>query len=409
MLRAAGRLVGGYALGHRELRLLYAATFLSFLGASITFPLRMLYAEAHGASPAELGLLAAAFLVGQMVAQLPMGWLIDRWGRVPVLVAVLIIHPILTILYVPLNAPVDLIVLRLLEGVTIAGAQPAINAYIVDVTPAEHRSEAYGALGATLNAGLLLGPLFGGLIGQGFGFRAAFVTNFVVEALALPLVLGRVREPIVHEERRVEGRVPLAELFTFPLVGAYVSLLTIQSVIGVLSGVWAIWIHDLGGSYIYIGFSFSVFALPQIVFGAMAGRLVDRWGRARFILVSGLGAGVIYAAYGFMHNLILILVVGVLEGIVILFLQPATQGLLADASPARARGRAQGIAAFVGSVGGAGTAFLSLPLYHESHPTPFVLAGSIMAIGSIVTAAAAVAFIRRQTGSPVEKAAPYSG
>src|SRR5947209_7020102 len=115
VLVGLARLVGGYALSRRDLRLLYAATFLSFLGASITFPLRLLYARQHHASPTELGVMAGAFLLAPLLAQLPMGWLVDRWGRVPVLLIGLIGHPILSLLYIPLNAPMELIALRFLE------------------------------------------------------------------------------------------------------------------------------------------------------------------------------------------------------------------------------------------------------------------------------------------------------
>jgi hypothetical protein len=62
------RYVGGYAVQQRDLRLLYAAVFLSFLGASVTFPLRLLYAQAHHATPAELGVAGAAGAIGGAAA-----------------------------------------------------------------------------------------------------------------------------------------------------------------------------------------------------------------------------------------------------------------------------------------------------------------------------------------------------
>src|SRR5579884_4041996 len=134
--------MGGYAFSRRDLQLLYAAVFLSFLGTSVSFPLRMLYAQKHGATPAELGLMASSFLIAPLIAQFPMGWLVDRWGRVPVLVFALVTHTIVSFLYIPLNTPVDLIVLRFVEGIIVSAFQPAINAYIADVTPEEHRPEA---------------------------------------------------------------------------------------------------------------------------------------------------------------------------------------------------------------------------------------------------------------------------
>jgi MFS family permease len=398
MFSTVTRIVGGYALSRRDLRLLYAAMFLSFLGASMTFPLRLLYAQRNHASPTELGVMAGSFVLAPLLAQLPMGWLVDRWGRVPVLLFALIAHPIISLLYIPLSTPVDLIGLRFLEGITVAAFQPAINAYIADVTPEEHRSEAYGAFGATLNGGMLIGPLIGGVIGQYFGFTAAFVANFAIEVLAVPLVIGHVHEPRVHRAHHEEGRVSWRDLFSLPLISIYAAFFCIQTVMGMLGSLWTIWVHDLGGSFTFIGVTFTVFALPQILLGASAGRFADRWGRARFLLVSGVLAGLIYASYGFLTNLAVITVIGVVEGCVIVFQMPVVQGFLAAASPSRARGRAQGMAGAAGSIGATVSAFASLPLYHQARPIPFVAAGAMMMIGALIGSSGAALFARRRMG-----------
>jgi MFS family permease len=396
VLRGVGHAFGGYAMSRRDLRLLFAAVFLSFLGSSMTFPLRMLYAQRHHATPAQLGLMAAAFLLAPLLSQLPMGWLVDRWGRVPVLLVGLVGHTIISLLYIWLYAPDQLIVLRFLEGVTVSAFQPAIGAYIADVTPQEHRSEAYGALGATLNAGMLIGPLIGGVVGQYFGFTAAFIVNCIVEGAAIPLVLGHVHEPVVHESHITGSRSGWRHLFTGPLTAVYATYLCMQAAMGMLSALWAIWVHDLGGSYAFIGITFSVFALPQIFFGARAGKLADRLGRAPFLLASGILAGLIYVSYGFMTSLILITIFGVMEGLVIVFQQPVVQGFLADASPPDARGRAQGLSGALGAIGGSLMAFISLPLYHHARPAPFIVAGVITVIGGVVSFSGSLVFQRRR-------------
>jgi MFS family permease len=303
----------------------------------------------------------------------------------------------LSLLYLFLTAPWELIGLRFLEGVAVAAIQPAVSAYIADVTPEDHRSEAYGVLTATLNAGMLIGPIIGGVIGQHGGFTVAFGVNVAIEALAIVLVAGRLAEPRVHEAHRTNPEpVTWRALISFPLISAYVAFFSAQIVLGVLSGLWSIWIADLGGSYTFIGLTFTVFALPQIILGATAGRLGDRWGRAPLLLGTGLLVSVIYASYGFVTNLTAILVLGIVEGIFAVFQQPLAQGLLADASPTNARGRAQGIAGAAGGLGGAAAAFASLPLYHYSRPVPFVLAGVAMTAGSIVAALGAMTLGRRR-------------
>jgi len=92
----------------------------------------------------------------------------------------------------------------------------------------------------------------------------------------------------------------------------------------------------------------------------------------------------------------LIMVLGVVEGIFFVFQQPLVQGLLADASPVEARGRAQGVAGVVGALGGAAAAYASLPLYHEARFLPFLLAGAIMALGAGAAALGAALYARRK-------------
>jgi PPP family 3-phenylpropionic acid transporter len=160
----------------------------------------------------------------------------------------------------------------------------------------------------------------------------------------------------------------------------------LQVAMGVLSALWPLWIHDLGGSYTYIGATVTMFAIPQMILGASAGRIVDRRGPAPFLAASGILAGVIYAGYAVIGNLTVILILGIVEGVVTVVQQPIAQGLLAASAPLQARGRAQGIAGTVGAIGGSVAAFAAVPLYRFSAPLPFLLLGAIVAVGCVVAA-----------------------
>jgi MFS family permease len=397
MLAAFIRLLGGRAAQQRELRSLFLAVLLTDLGVSAAFPLRMLYAQAHHATPLQLGLIAGVFFLSPLIVQVPLGWLVDRWGRVPLLLLGTASHAAIGFAYIVFNTPVDLIVLRFLEGISVAAITPAMYAYIADVTPPEHRSEAYGVLGSVSMGGLLIGPLIGGTIGQVFGFAAAYFLSAAIEVGAVGVVITFIREPARHvHEERTTGTILWQQLMTLPLLGAYAAFFTFQIVMGMFSALWTIWMRDLGGSYTYIGITFTVFALPQIFLGAVAGRASAKWGRARVLVISGVLTSLIYIEYGYLTNLALLLVLGVAEGIFLAYQQPAVQSLLADASPVSARGRTQGIAGVAGALGGAGSAFVALPMYHQSHSMPFLLSGLIMGAGSIAAAASAALLTQQE-------------
>ncbi len=395
MFATVARTLGGRVMRQQQLRTLLLAAFCTELGVAMAFPLRLLYAQAHGATPAELGLFASVYVLAPVLVQLPVGWLVDRWGRVPVLAVSLAGHALIGLAYIVFTAPAELIGLRFFEGAVLAGVQPAAAAYIADVTVEGQRAEAYGVLSATLSGGLLLGPLVGGVAGQTWGFGAAYALSAAVEAVAVALLVARVREPQRPRCGPAEERaLPWRRLLAPPLLGAYAAIGATQIIMGLFSALWTIRLHDLGGSYTYIGVIYTVFALPGLLLGALGGRAADRWGLAPTLLSFGLAIGLIYAGYGFVTNLTVLPFLCALEAVLLAFQAPALQALLAAASPAEARGRAQGIAGLVGALGGGSAALVSLALYHWSQPAPFVLSGVVMAAGALAAALGALRLTR---------------
>lgn len=395
MVQRITQLLGGYAFRNRELRVLYLACFLSFLGASSIFPVFILYARQQHASATELGLMAGALLLAPLVAQMPLGWLVDHWGRVPVLMFGLLAHPVVVLLYVAFNTPWDLIALRFIEGIIVSAFSPAINAYIADVTPEEHRAEAYGGFGATLNGGLFAGPLIGGVIAGAFGFKATFVAAFLMELFAIPVVLWSIHEPKRHIARHEDRpHIPWSALFTGPLVAVYIGYLCIQVMEGSMTALWTLYVRDLGGSLTFIGFTITVFAIPQIVLGTASGRAAGRMPRALTMFAGGILVSLVYVSYGLVTSLGAVLALGLIEGVLLMFQQPLAQSLLADASPAEARGRAQGLAGMIGSLGGFASAFFAPPLYYQAHALPWFLLGICTAIGWSAASVGAVLYTR---------------
>jgi predicted MFS family arabinose efflux permease len=99
----------------------------------------------------------------------------------------------------------QMLVARLGVGIGEAGGMPPSQAMISDLYPPERRATAQGILSAGINVGVFLGFLFGGLVGQAFGWRAAFLAaGLLTVGLALLLRLS-VTEPA----RTPDAGVPL--------------------------------------------------------------------------------------------------------------------------------------------------------------------------------------------------------
>ncbi|HEX6780212.1 MAG TPA: MFS transporter, partial [Ktedonobacterales bacterium] len=156
-------------LRNRALLAVSIAVCAAYIGIGMVVPVRVLYAQAQGATLAIIGAMASAYLVSNFLFQYPSGWLADRWGRKPMMIASLLGQAALSLVYLWITDPVLFVVLRFAEGAVAAAFLPSARALIADAVPAEKRGEAYGIFNAFFNVGFLLGPALGGLI-AGLGY-----------------------------------------------------------------------------------------------------------------------------------------------------------------------------------------------------------------------------------------------
>ncbi len=112
-----------------------------------------------------VGMFSAAWALMQFLASPIMGALSDRFGRRRV---ILISNVGLAFAYVMSALAPNLLILflsRILNGIMAASISTA-SAYIADVTPPERRAQAFGLIGAAFGTGFVLGPAFGGTLGD---------------------------------------------------------------------------------------------------------------------------------------------------------------------------------------------------------------------------------------------------
>lgn len=161
--------------------LLYLAAFIAIAGFGMVFPLLPFYAQSFGATPTQIGLLAASFSLGQFLTAPIIGRISDRFGRKPVLsVALLGISLSFFIFGLARSLP-WLFFSRVMHGVFSSGVFPIASAYIGDVTTREERVKFMGRLTATFSLGFIVGPTFSGIL-SGYSQTLPF---FVASGVAL--------------------------------------------------------------------------------------------------------------------------------------------------------------------------------------------------------------------------------
>jgi MFS family permease len=137
---------------------IFALVFVDILGLTVILPLLHLYAAAFGAGPLEIGLVATAFPLSQLIGVPVFGALSDRFGRRPILLISQITTCISFIMLGLANSLEMIILSRVIDGLfgaNIAAAQAALS----DLTTEKTRAQGLGITGAAFGLGFILGPV----------------------------------------------------------------------------------------------------------------------------------------------------------------------------------------------------------------------------------------------------------
>lgn len=177
---------------NRDFMLLWSGQVVSALGTSMSVLVFPLIGYAITGSVVQAGLATTAVLLGEAVARLPAGALVDRWARGRVL---LLANLAGAVLYGSLAGATlahhltlaHLIAAGFLGGVADSFFAPASSAAVRTVVPREQLPIAYSQLQARQHAADLVGPPLGGAlysVARGLPFLVDAVT-YTVSALAI--------------------------------------------------------------------------------------------------------------------------------------------------------------------------------------------------------------------------------
>ena len=181
------------------------AVVLNMISFGIIMPVMPDLLEELTGQPAEsavleAGLLSATFAVANFLAMPILGGLSDAYGRRPVLLASIGMLGV-DLLIMGLAPTLGILFLGRFLGGMFSATYSVANAYIADVTEPEERGRAFGMMGAAFGIGFILGPVFGGFLGDidtrlPFFVAAGFAAvNFAYGFFVLP-------ESLKPEDRR---------------------------------------------------------------------------------------------------------------------------------------------------------------------------------------------------------------
>jgi EmrB/QacA subfamily drug resistance transporter len=150
-------------------------------------------------SVSDLSWVVPAYVVAAAATTPLWGRLGDRLGRKLLLEVALATFVAASALCGAAQDMTALIVLRLIQGVAAGGLMTLAMATVGDLVSPRERGRYQGYIAATFAVATIVGPLLGGLLVEGPGWRWVFMVNLPVGAVAL--VALRLRLPAPHTDQ----------------------------------------------------------------------------------------------------------------------------------------------------------------------------------------------------------------
>lgn len=188
-----------------EVWLLQLGGVMNSFGNGVVLPFLVIYLHnVRGFGLGISGLVVSVSAAAQLTAGLLAGPLVDRLGPRPVLGAGLVMQCVGFAFFPLVHHPWQAFLLIAIEGAGSAGFWPSQSTLIARLTPPARRHAAFAQQRVTMNLGIGLGGLTGGLIAN-VAHPGSFTVLFLVDAatfLAYVGVLFLIHDPGIAEEER---------------------------------------------------------------------------------------------------------------------------------------------------------------------------------------------------------------
>lgn len=355
------------------------------------------FAEIGRSLNTDAGTLQASlsvFLIGLAVGQFFYGPLTDRFGRLPPLIAGIMVFIAASVMVALAQDTMTFMVGRVLQGLGGAAGLVIPRAIVADLYQPREAAKVFSMLMQVMMVAPIAAPPVGGLLLASFGWRSIFWVLAIIGVLAVIATLRTVPEPLAPQMRRKSGvRTALAaygrilrqgRFSAFALSGSF----TMAGMFVYIGASAFIFIDYFGLTPTLYSFVFAGIALGEILFGFVNIRLLGRWSE-RQILPVGLA---IHA--GFVALLVAALVAGfdnVTVVSILLFLALVSLSLIFGNVTALVMGSVPGDSGSVSSLFGvlqyvfAGAVGGVLGLIHDGTLIPPAAVMLACAIGALVT------------------------
>ena len=359
------------------------------------FPLYL--SEVEHESVSLVALTISVYLITDILMRTPAGWLADRVGRKPVLLAGIILSALPLPLMMQTRDTALFLLLNVVNGLGAGCIWPSIYASIADRYGPGRRGLIFGLVNTVMLGGLASGPISGGLlIGRSGSFAFSFLFCLAIVIAALAIVALGVRETRDSAGEGVTaGRAQavdratarLAPTFDRQMVILFMIVFCLTLGVALLIPILTFYGRDV------LGLRPDQFALTLALPGIVTaialvpfGRWVDRHGRKR-PLIAGMALFGLCLWLSPLSTAPLVVALGAtIGGLGYALAVPAWNALTMDRIPRESRGTMLGVVAALQGVGLVVGPYIGGALWEQvSHFAPFLAAAASMTLGAVLS------------------------
>ncbi|MCX7781794.1 MAG: multidrug efflux MFS transporter [Negativicutes bacterium] len=357
----------------RNLFVCWLGVFATSTSLSQIMPILPLYIQELGVqSLAEIELWSGftygvTFICMAIVSPL-WGQAADKYGRKPMLLRASLGMAVIIACMGFVQNVYQFAALRLLQG-TISGFYAASITLVATQTPGDRSGWALGTLSTASLAGMLIGPLGGGIVVELIGIRNLFIGMGMLIFLAFIGSLLFVREDFTPSAQKQPGFGELWRALPHgnAMIALFITTLALQLALMSIQPIITVYVAEIARSTDYValmsGMVFAASGFASVLAAPRLGKLADEIGPQKVMLGALLAAGLLYIPQAFVQNAWQLMGLRFLLGIATAGLLPSINSLVKKLGPDEFAGRlfgynqaAQFAGSFVGAVLGGGVA-----------------------------------------------------
>jgi DHA1 family multidrug resistance protein-like MFS transporter len=344
----------------RTLWVSWFTQILAQIGFSFIYPFLPLYIQHLGVHDQRAILIWSGFLFGSttvaMAVSAPIwGNVADRFGRKPMVLRAMGCGAVLAFLMLLAQNPVELMVLRILQGV-LTGSVAASQALVAGAVPRERLGYAMGLMQMAVFTGSSIGPLVGGQLVDRIGFQPTFLVAALLLAVATLLTWLYVDEEF--ERTPASGSRPKISFWAGArrVVASRQAAILIVVLCAVQFGgqivgpILPVFVQTLGAnSSDAAALSGNVFAIAGIcsaVSAVLTGRITDRRGRFKlWLLLSTVATALVYVPQYGVGSINQLYLLRALTGLSMGMMLATASAMLSLSTPRDQQGAVMGLSA----------------------------------------------------------------